>query len=208
MPATLRTIDYSVLQQCMHCGMCLPTCPTYVTTKRERNSPRGRIALMRAIADGDLDVNRAFADEMSYCLGCLACQTACPAGVNYAELFETARSDIERQGAHPGAARKIWRALTLRWLFVHPGLLRSVGQMLRIYQRTGLEALVRRVGLTRLLPPSLRRPRAADARHGPGLFGPADRRARVAARRGPVPRGPAHRMHSGSRVLGRQPGHR
>ena len=54
----LQTLDYSVLQQCMHCGMCLPTCPTYDATKRERNSPRGRIALMRAIADGDLDVTQ------------------------------------------------------------------------------------------------------------------------------------------------------
>ena len=103
MSATLKTIDYSVLQQCMHCGMCLPTCPTYDTTKRERNSPRGRIALMRAIADGELEVSREFAEEMSYCLGCLACQTACPAGVNYAELFETARSDIETHGAQPGS---------------------------------------------------------------------------------------------------------
>ena len=104
--STLKSIDYSVLQQCMHCGMCLPTCPTYDTTKRERNSPRGRIALMRAVADGDLAVSREFAEEMSYCLGCLACQTACPAGVNYAELFETARNDIERHGAHPGLERK------------------------------------------------------------------------------------------------------
>src|ERR1700751_398699 len=111
--ATLRTIDYSVLQQCMHCGMCLPTCPTYDQTKHERNSPRGRIALMRAVADGALDVTREFAEEMSYCLGCLACQTACPAGVNYAALFETARSDIELANAQPGLARRFWRAVTL-----------------------------------------------------------------------------------------------
>src|SRR3954451_2022797 len=120
MARTLRTIDYSVLQQCMHCGMCLPKCPTYDTTKRERNSPRGRIALMRAVADGELEVSREFADEMSYCLGCLACQTACPAGVNYAELFETARSDIEQAGAHPGGARTFWRVVTLQFLFRHP----------------------------------------------------------------------------------------
>ncbi|MEO8078479.1 MAG: (Fe-S)-binding protein [Acidobacteriota bacterium] len=155
--ATLRTIDYSVLQQCMHCGMCLPTCPTYDTTKHERNSPRGRIALMRAVADGDLEVTPSFADEMSYCLGCLACQTACPAGVNYAELFETARSDIEIAGAHPGVMRRFWRALTLGFLFMHPRAFRATGRLLRVYQRSGVETLVRRLGLLRLLPSDLRR---------------------------------------------------
>ncbi len=168
MTATLASLDYRVLQQCMHCGMCLPTCPTYDTTKRERNSPRGRIALMRAIADGELGVTREFADEMSYCLGCLACQTACPAGVNYAELFETARADIERRGASPGVRRKFWRGVTLGFLFMHPRALRAAGRVLRLYQRTGLEAMVRRLGLTRLLPPTLRRvepqaPRMASA---------------------------------------------
>src|SRR5262245_15565046 len=104
----------------MHCGMCLPTCPTYDATTRERNSPRGRIALMRAVADGELAIGRAFADEMSYCLGCLACQTACPAGVNYAELLETARSDIEQSGVERGTARRFWRALALGFLFMRP----------------------------------------------------------------------------------------
>ena len=154
---TLRTIDYAVLQQCMHCGMCLPTCPTYDQTKRERNSPRGRIALMRAVADGVLDVTHEFAEEMSYCLGCLACQTACPAGVNYAELFETARSDIERHDAQGGAARKLWRGVTLGFLFMRPRALRLAGRVLSIYQRSGLEAFARRTGVTRFLPPALRR---------------------------------------------------
>ena len=94
----LRELDYSVVQQCMHCGLCLPTCPTYDATKLERNSPRGRIALMRAIADGRLEATKAFADEMYFCLGCLACMTACPAGVNYAELFEHARAEAEQGG--------------------------------------------------------------------------------------------------------------
>ena len=153
----------------MHALRDVPaTCPTYDTTKRERNSPRGRIALMRAVADGDLEVTREFAEEMSYCLGCLACQTACPAGVNYAELFETARSDIETQGAHPGVERKFWRAVTLGFLFVHPRALRAAGWLLRVYQRTGAEAFVRRSRLLRLLPPALRRlgpqtPRMAPA---------------------------------------------
>src|ERR1700727_2816095 len=91
----LKDLDYSVLQQCIHCGMCLPTCPTYMETKLERNSPRGRIALMRAIADGQLEAEKAFADEMYFCLGCLACETACPAGVDYTRLFEMARAEAE-----------------------------------------------------------------------------------------------------------------
>jgi glycolate oxidase iron-sulfur subunit len=157
MAATLKDLDYRVLQQCMHCGMCLPTCPTYDATKRERNSPRGRIALMRAVADGDVGITKSFAEEMSYCLGCLACQTACPAGVNYANLFETARADIEKSGINHGAARSFWRTLTLKWLFMHPRLLRAAGLGLRLYQRTGLDRLVRKLGLTRLLPADLRR---------------------------------------------------
>jgi glycolate oxidase iron-sulfur subunit len=137
--------------------MCLPTCPTYVETKRERHSPRGRIALMRAIADGEIGVTREFAEEMSYCLGCLACQTACPAGVKYVDLFETARSDIEREHAHPGVMRRVWRALTLRFLFLHPSALRAAGRLLRFYQRSGLQTLARRLHLTSLLPADLRR---------------------------------------------------
>jgi glycolate oxidase iron-sulfur subunit len=155
--STLRTLDYSILQQCMHCGMCLPTCPTYDTTKRERNSPRGRIALMRAIADGELDISKSFADEMSYCLGCLACQTACPAGVNYAELFETARGDIERSGINDTFARRFWRRFTLGFLFQRPRVMRAVGFLTRLYQQSGLQTGVRTFGLTMFLPATLRR---------------------------------------------------
>lgn len=94
-PATLKSLDYSILQQCIHCGLCLPTCPTYDATKRETSSPRGRIALMRAVANGELPADsRQFADEMYFCLGCLACETACPAGVNYAGMLETARAQV------------------------------------------------------------------------------------------------------------------
>jgi glycolate oxidase iron-sulfur subunit len=168
MSGTLQTIDYAVLQQCMHCGMCLPTCPTYDATRRERNSPRGRISLMRAVADGTLEISREFGEEMNYCLGCLACQTACPAGVNYAELFETARSDIELAGVFPGFARRVWRGITLGFLFKRPRTLRVAGRVMRLYQRSGLERLVRVSGATRLLPLTLRRlesqaPRVAPA---------------------------------------------
>jgi len=152
----LKAMDYSVVQQCMHCGMCLPTCPTYVETKRERNSPRGRIALMRSIADGELPLTPAFADEMYYCLGCLACQTACPAGVKYVELFETARAEIERSGVLDGMQRGFWRWLTLEVLFMRPRLLRLVGFGLRLWQATGLDKVLRRVKFFGLLPKSMR----------------------------------------------------
>jgi glycolate oxidase iron-sulfur subunit len=141
----------------MHCGMCLPTCPTYDETTHERNSPRGRIALMRAVADGELPLTEGFADEMSYCLGCLACQTACPAGVNYAELIETARSDVERANVRGGVGRAFWRRITLGYLFMHPRALRMAGRLLRAYQRSGLDILARTMGATRLMPAALRR---------------------------------------------------
>lgn len=141
----------------MHCGMCLPTCPTYDETKLERHSPRGRIALMRAIADGELAVSRAFGEEMYYCLGCLACTTACPAGVDYPNLFETARAEVKRQGILNTPKRDAIRWFALRVLFTRPRMLRLVGRVLYAWQASGLQALSRRAGLTHLLPPSLRR---------------------------------------------------
>src|SRR5882724_8375085 len=120
----LQSLDYSILQQCIHCGLCLPTCPTYDATKHETSSPRGRIALMRAVADGKLAADsRRFADEMYFCLGCLACETACPADVNYAEMIEFARAEVESNGAKGGVKRDFVRAFALKWLFAKPGRL-------------------------------------------------------------------------------------
>lgn len=152
----LKGLDYSVLQQCMHCGMCLPTCPTYDATLRERSSPRGRIAMMRAVADGRLAVSRTFAEELYFCLGCLACQTACPAGVDYATLFEHARGEIERQGVLDTPKRSRIRNLALNWLFTSRNRLHGLGRALRFYQESGLQAFVRGSGLLKLLPGSLR----------------------------------------------------
>jgi glycolate oxidase iron-sulfur subunit len=158
----LKTMDYSVLQQCMHCGMCLPTCPTYDETRRERNSPRGRIALMRDIADDALPVDREFAEEMYYCLGCLACQSACPAGVDYAKLFEVARAEVTQQKLIDSPSWRFYRWLTLRCLFMRPRLLRFVGRLLWLYQSSGMQLAARKTRLTRLLPKNLYRlePRA------------------------------------------------
>jgi len=151
----LKDLDYSVVQQCMHCGLCLPTCPTYDATKIERNSPRGRISLMRAIADGELEATKTFADEMYFCLGCLACQTACPAGVNYAELFEHARAEAEQSGALRSPKRNFIRRSTLRWLFMDLRRLRLASRALLLYQRLGLQSFVRRSGILRLFPKRL-----------------------------------------------------
>ena len=151
----LRGLDYSVLQQCMHCGLCLPVCPTYNATKLERNSPRGRISLMRAIADGRLESTPAFADEMYFCLGCLACMTACPAGVNYAQLFERARAEAEESGVLRAPKRNFIRWLTIRWLFMDLARLRCLGSLIRLYQRLGLQSLLRRSGVLKLLPQRL-----------------------------------------------------
>ena len=152
----LRSLDYSVVQQCMHCGLCLPTCPTYDATKLERNSPRGRIALMRAIADDRLEPTRAFADEMYFCLGCLACMTACPAGVNYAELFEHARAEAEASGVLDSPKRNWIRRFTLGWLFMELSRLQLVGAALRVYQRLGLHTFIRQSGVLKFLPQRLR----------------------------------------------------
>ncbi len=136
----------------MHCGMCLPTCPTYDETLLERSSPRGRIAMMRAIADGDLQASKAFAEEMYFCLGCLACQTACPAGVDYTTLFENARAEVERQGLLQSSLRDFVRRWTLSWLFVRRSRLHALGRLLRLYQQSGLQRLIRKSGLLRLMP--------------------------------------------------------
>ncbi len=152
----LKELDYSVVQQCMHCGLCLPTCPTYDATKLERNSPRGRIALMRAIADDRLDVTQAFGDEMYFCLGCLACQTACPAGVNYAELFEHARAEVEDKRVLASHKRDFIRGFTVEWLFMDLRRLELLGKIIRLYQQLGIQTLIRRIRLIRLLPLRLR----------------------------------------------------
>lgn len=157
LPASrLQDLDYSVVQQCMHCGLCLPSCPTYAVTLEERHSPRGRIALMRAVADNQLRTSRTFGEEMYFCLGCLACTSACPAGVDYAHLFEEARAQVEESRLLKGIRRWVVRTLTVRWLFMDLRRLRAVGRILGLYQRSGLQGFLRRSGLLRWLPKRLR----------------------------------------------------
>ena len=148
----IHELDYALLQQCIHCGMCLPTCPTYDATKVERNSPRGRIALMRAIADGRLEPTRIFGEEMYFCLGCLACETACPAGVRYSQLFEAAREEAEEAGVLRNPRRNVMRSLILKGLFTRPRWLRFTGRLLWLYRASGAQNLLRFLRLNKMLP--------------------------------------------------------
>ncbi len=152
----LKKLDFSVLQQCIHCGMCLPTCPTYTETKLEKNSPRGRIALMKAVAEEKIPITPAFGEELYYCLGCLACETACPAGVHYGEMFEHARADIEQTEVLANPKRSFIRYWTLKFIFTDPKRLRLLGRLLYFYQASGLQSLIRKSGLLILLPKKLR----------------------------------------------------
>lgn len=144
------------LLNCMRCGMCLPTCPTFQLTGRERSSPRGRIALMKAVNDGELELESPlFAQEMSDCLGCMACVSACPAGVQYGGLLEAARDQLqrERESKLPWWRKRLESLAFL--LFERPPLLKLIGKALMLYQRLGLEQMVRRTGILKRLPAPL-----------------------------------------------------
>jgi glycolate oxidase iron-sulfur subunit len=107
---------------------------------------------MRAVADDRMPMTKTFAEEMYYCLGCLACMTACPAGVNYAELFEHARAEAETSGVLTSSRRSLIRAFALRWLFMDLSRLQLAGRLVRLYQELGIQTLLRRSGALKLLP--------------------------------------------------------
>lgn len=145
--------NYAEILRCTHCGLCLDQCPTYRVLGVEADSPRGRIYQMRAVAEGRYKVNADFARHMDVCLACRACETACPANVGYGRLVEAAR--WQAVASLPMSRReRFLRWLILRQLFPHPGRLRWAGRLLKLYQRSGLQALVRRTGILRLLSPT------------------------------------------------------
>ena len=139
----------SPADDCVHCGFCLPHCPTYVSWGVEMDSPRGRIDLFRALEDGRLTLDEAVVQHFDRCLGCMGCMTACPSGVRYDAIIEDARARIERVYRRPLADR-LHRALTFA-LFPHPGRLRVVALLLFVFRITGLRWLLRRTGVLRLL---------------------------------------------------------
>jgi glycolate oxidase iron-sulfur subunit len=187
-PLTLHGLSVEGVNQCVHCGLCLAYCPTFSELGTEMDSPRGRIFTIKSLAEGRMSLSDSAVEHLSLCLDCRACETVCPAGVPYGRLIEAAKAEIERQRPG-GAARRAFRWLNFGLLLGHPRALRAAAMGLRLYQATGLQALVRRSGLVKLLPGTLPAweallpplPDAADRAPLPSLV-PAEgeRRGRVA----------------------------
>ena len=146
--------DPALAADCVHCGFCLPTCPTYLLWGRETDSPRGRIVLIKGGIEGETAVTERFARHFDTCLGCMACVTACPSGVQYDKLLEATRPQIERLTDRPWTDR-LFRRLIFS-LFPRPDRLRLGVGKLWAYQRLGIQRLVRASGLLNLLPARLR----------------------------------------------------
>lgn len=147
----------AVMDKCVHCGFCLPACPTYVLWGEEMDSPRGRIWMMRKGALGEAPLDETFQTHIDNCLGCMACMTACPSGVEYNKLIEDTRGQVER-AAERHDSRPLSDRLFRKLLFAtfpHPRRLRILGLPLALYQSTGLQRLVRATGLLKLLPERL-----------------------------------------------------
>ena len=176
-PLRRNSHTYDLIRQCIHCGFCLPTCPTYAVLGVEMDSPRGRIYQMQAVADGRLEVSDDFIEHMYCCVGCRACETACPSGVQFGKLIEAAREHIQLttqvvamqeapdadHGGYPSESApttrpsKVSLAATLLRRFFFEVMLPSrlvltlVFGGLKLYQRSGLQTLVHKTGLLDLV---------------------------------------------------------
>jgi glycolate oxidase iron-sulfur subunit len=138
------------LDDCVHCGFCLPACPTYVLWGEEMDSPRGRIYMIKKAADGEAQLDKSFRKHMDNCLGCMACMTACPSGVQYDKLIEPARAQIERNIPR-NLGERLFRRLLFE-TFPHPARLRWLALPLLVYQKSGLRSLLRAAGIEKWLP--------------------------------------------------------
>src|SRR5690625_3836303 len=148
-------IDYDELLNCTRCGFCLPSCPTYIETgNNEVHSPRGRIALMKGVVDGLIEVTEEVKESIDLCLGCRACEPVCPSGVNFGQLLEQAREAIY-QTKKMSLGEKAARNIAFDKLFPnHDRMISTVG-LLRFYQKSGLQTVTRRLGILKFFPEPL-----------------------------------------------------
>lgn len=146
----LLSETFQKLEACIHCGMCLPACPTYRVTGSEAESPRGRLYLMKALITEQLESPQQLATHLDPCLGCLGCQTACPSGVEYGTLLMASREKLVMSQPWP----KRWvRRFLLKVVLPSPWILNVMALLLKAYQQSGIQSLVQRVQLPRLLGP-------------------------------------------------------
>jgi len=151
-----QRMDQDELLNCMRCGFCLPSCPTYIESGfKESHSPRGRIALMKAVADGLIEPDVDFERSLDLCLGCRACEPVCPSGVHYGHLLEEAR-DIIYQNKKLSMPARVARKTVFQGLFPQQSRMRGVAGLIGFYQRSGLQSMARKVGFLGLLPNELK----------------------------------------------------
>ena len=159
-------IEYPLFQQCIHCGLCTASCPTYVETGDENDGPRGRIYLMRSVVDGRLGMSPEVRKHLDLCLDCRACETACPSGVQYGKLIEPFKIEMLRD-APPGAGLSLLQKVVLHRLFPYAGRVRMALLPVRLLQKVGLMKPLERSALFNLLPPMLRNMAAMVPTLGP-----------------------------------------
>ena len=159
------------LYRCVHCGLCLSSCPTYTTLKVETESPRGRIALMRAVHEGRVGISNRIVSHWEMCLQCRACEAVCPSGVPYGRIMEYTRAQTLAQDKQGRALKRVDRFF-LRAALPHPGRLRLGAHLMRLYQRSGLRRLVRASGLLKLFPDALSQMEAQLPDLNEPFFGP------------------------------------
>ena len=144
----------ALIDQCVHCGFCLPACPTYVLWGNEMDSPRGRIYLMKMASEGATVMTDKWVQHIDTCLGCMSCMTACPSGVDYAKLIEATRAQIERR--HPRSTGERLHRWMIFSTFPRVDRLKLLRPFLRLYQQSGLQSFLRGSGFLKLLPKQLR----------------------------------------------------
>jgi glycolate oxidase iron-sulfur subunit len=154
-----------IIEKCVHCGFCLPVCPTYVLWGQEMDSPRGRIYLMKLAGEGGTDMNANWVSHFDSCLGCMACMTACPSGVDYGKLIEATRAQIERN-TQRSPAEKRHRHFMFE-TFTRPERLKRLRLPVLVYEKSGLQAVVRASGILNLLPKKIQAMEALLPRLGP-----------------------------------------